>query len=135
MIRNAIIKQGAAYSGERAARTIGGPRGLLSRMEPFTSGSSGNMRAERFDGGEYHDSVGRLPNEWVSDLRSIGVIYVVFSYFTPIAWVKDEGGVVVPDKGYSVTTTHHQNLCKAWLNPSHEDMIKAYALLNEGKWL
>jgi len=63
---------------------------------------------------------GRLPGEWVaryrSDAASPGVIYAVTSYATPIAWVRQDGQVVIPDEGYSATTSRHQNLCRAWLS-------------------
>lgn len=39
----------------------------------------------------------------------------VYSYGTPIAWVMSDGTVVIPDHRYSVTTTHHQGLCRVYL--------------------
>ncbi len=63
---------------------------------------------------------GRLPCEWVTryraDAAGPGVVFCVRSYATPIAWVRRDGQVVVPDEGYSVTTSRHQNLCRAWLS-------------------
>jgi hypothetical protein len=41
--------------------------------------------------------------------------YVVWSYFTPIAWVNQDGTKTVPDVGYSATTGQHQMLVmSAW---------------------
>lgn len=39
----------------------------------------------------------------------------VYSYGTPIAWVTVHGTVVIPDESYSVTTSGHQGLCRAYL--------------------
>jgi hypothetical protein len=40
---------------------------------------------------------------------------VVWSYFTPIAWVNQDGKKTVPDVGYSATTGQHQTLVmSAW---------------------
>lgn len=92
---------------------VGGPFGLLSGRTPFQS--HGAMRAHGFPLG----STGRLPAEWVdvyrSDREKPGISYVVYSYATPIAWVREDGETVIPDVGYSVTTSRHQTLCRAWL--------------------
>lgn len=62
---------------------------------------------------------GRLPEaywEQYSVLAKNGSIaYTVLSYGTPIAWVTLGGTVIIPDVKYSVTTTHHQSLCKVYL--------------------
>lgn len=92
---------------------VGGPTGILSARKPFQS--HGAMAA-------YHytpNRTGRLPMEWVNayraDRENPGISYVVYSYNTPIAWVRADGETVIPDVGYSVTTTRHQGLCRAWL--------------------
>ncbi|WP_345580374.1 hypothetical protein [Nonomuraea rosea] len=43
------------------------------------------------------------------------IVYVVLSYSTPIAWVRDDGKVIIPESHYSLTTTRHQRLCRDWL--------------------
>lgn len=93
-------------------RDVWGPDGLLARREPFTT--YGAMSA---DG--YATPTGRLPNEWVTryraDDRNPGIVYTVRSWATPIAWVRADGEVIIPDESYSRTTTRHQNLCRVWL--------------------
>ncbi len=85
----------------------------LASREPFTT--YGALSAAGYAPAE----TGRLPSKWAaryrSDSASPGVVYTVTSYATPIAWVRADGRVVIPDQGYSVTTTRHQNLCHAWL--------------------
>ncbi|NRQ38793.1 hypothetical protein HII36_44270 [Nonomuraea sp. NN258] len=60
---------------------------------------------------------GRMPGEWAERYRADAdrTVYMVRSYATPIAWVRDDGHVVIPDHNYSATTTRHQRLCRAWL--------------------
>ncbi len=61
------------------------------------------------------DSVGGthgfLPEEYREDVES--AVYVVISYDTPIAWVRSDGTKIVPDVGYSPTTSQHQYTVKA----------------------
>lgn len=125
IVRNAILKQGAAWKG--GPRVIGGPEGLLARLVPFQGQSA--MWARRYDGTRSVDCLGNYPGDYESfmsrqyylddpklDLYDTwGPLYVVYSYNTPIAWVKYDGTVVIPDLRYSVTTAHHQNVCRAWL--------------------
>ncbi|MFG1705424.1 hypothetical protein ACFLIM_19720 [Nonomuraea sp. M3C6] len=60
---------------------------------------------------------GRLPVEWVQRYRADvpRIVYVVLSFATPIAWVRDDGEVIIPDCCYSLTTSRHQRLCRIWL--------------------
>lgn len=60
---------------------------------------------------------GRLPAEWVKRYRAdeSRLVYVVLSYATPIAWVLDDGQVIIPDCCYTLTTSRHQQLCRTWL--------------------
>lgn len=87
---------------------------LLLARAPFRS--HGALRAHDFP----LSGTGRMPAEWVAayrrDCDDPGISYVVYSYATPIAWVRADGVSVVPDVGYSATTTRHQNLCRAWLD-------------------
>ena len=44
------------------------------------------------------------------------VAYTVKSYDTVIGYVTRYGQTIVPNVTYSVTTTHHQHLCRVYLN-------------------
>jgi hypothetical protein len=64
-------------------------------------------------------NTGQLPTEWAiryrTDTKDPSVVYTVLSFATPIAWVRADGAVVIPDERYSVTTSRHQGMCRAWL--------------------
>lgn len=96
-----------------ATRDAGGPGGSLSQRGPFTT--HGSMSA--IAGSLWN--TGQLPTEWCaryrSDIADPGVVYTVLSYRTPIAWVRADGAVVILDERYSVTTSRHQGMCRAWL--------------------
>ncbi len=65
-------------------------------------------------------STGRLEGDakdsYNQAARENNLAYTVLSYATPIAWVTRGGDVIIPDGRYSVTTTHHQSLCRVYLN-------------------
>jgi hypothetical protein len=66
----------------------------------------------------YHPRYGRLDHEEQVKLRldeGVGITYVVFSYGTPIAWVRTDGKVYVVEQKFSRITSRHQNLCRAYL--------------------
>lgn len=94
-------------------RQIGGPDGLLARRQAFKGHT---MRAETSPG---YVNLGRLPHDerqrFPMGNGPKGVAYIVYSYSTPIAWVTNDGEIVVPDVKYSVTTSRQQTLCRAWL--------------------
>ena len=48
-----------------------------------------------------------------SDQNSYGVDYVIYSYSTPIAWLRGDGSWFMPVADYSVTTTRHKNTIRA----------------------
>ena len=48
-----------------------------------------------------------------SDQNSYGVDYVIYSYSTPIAWLRGDGNWFMPVAGYSPITTRHQNTIRA----------------------
>jgi hypothetical protein len=57
--------------------------------------------------------LGRLPREHANAFMMdhlAGIAYVVWSYGTPIAWVRKDGTVVKPDVRYSRTTSKHQGM-------------------------
>lgn len=75
------------------------------------------FRASALSGGNFH-GYGRLPDPYLSLLKA-GIeqgadLYMVYSYYTPIAWRAKKGAFkwVIPDVGYSATTSSHQALIK-----------------------
>jgi len=98
---------------------VSSPAGPGPRPRAGPSGSVHYPRALSAAGFAPHET-GRLPREWAaryrSDAASPGVIYTATSYAAPIAWVRQAGQVVIPDEGYSATTSRHQNFCRAWLS-------------------
>ncbi|QNP74990.1 hypothetical protein IAG44_39970 [Streptomyces roseirectus] len=86
-------------------------RRALASRQPFRTHGALSATAER----TY--CVGWLPETWADRYRSDAdagrIIYQVFSYSTPIAWVLDDGTVVVPHVRYSITTSGHQGLLYA----------------------
>lgn len=121
IVKNAIIKQGAVYG---RPRVIGGPDGLLANLVPFDS--RGAMWARRYNGKRSVECLGRYFNDYSSFMEriyapggdefiTVGPLYVVYSYRTPIAWVTGRSEIKVPDESYGVTTKHHQNMCRTWM--------------------
>jgi len=49
---------------------------------------------------------------WRIDETAARIRYVVYSYATPIAWVRDNGEWVVPVEKYSATTSRHQSIVR-----------------------
>lgn len=84
-------------------------RKALSEHLPFKT--SGALRGEQVNGIVYAASVkGQLNDaedrQFFIDAHDI--VYVVYSYDTPIAWVKRDGTVHIVDQKFSVTTSKHQ---------------------------
>lgn len=48
----------------------------------------------------------------IEDSLNEGIMYLVYSYATVIAWVTKAGKVRIPYVTYSATTTKHQKLCR-----------------------
>jgi hypothetical protein len=91
-------------------------RDILLQREDFQN-STKQLRGERWDRDRRRSSPdpGRMSESARGALRydhdNHGVDYVIYSYYTPIAW--HAGNVWrVPDDKYSVTTTQHQNQVK-----------------------
>ena len=93
-------------------------REALTRREPFNT--YGAFRAIEGATGGYANT-GRLPEPYDTAYRETAVegriTYTVLSYRTPIAWVLDDGQVIIPDVKYSITTTGHQGLLYALKQP------------------
>lgn len=47
------------------------------------------------------------------DRNYYGIDYVVYSYTTPIAWLRGDGEWAMPAADYSPTTTRHKNTIRA----------------------
>jgi len=74
-------------------------------------------------------SYGFLPKRLHDDVA--GSRYVVWSYDTPIAWVRQDGTNVVPNVGYSPTTGQHQAMARTawglphmWRDPEPREVVK-----------
>lgn len=86
--------------------TTRGPRvaQAIANREPFTT--SGALRGTTYN----HEGSGRLQGPdleaWYADVN--GIVYVVYSYATPIAWVTEDGRVHKVAQRFSVTTSKHQ---------------------------
>ena len=48
-----------------------------------------------------------------SDRDFYGIDYVIYSYSTPIAWLRGDGSWFMPEAGYSTTTKRHKNTIRA----------------------
>ena len=56
-----------------------------------------------------------------SDKRAYGIDYVIYSYTTPIAWLRGDGSWTMPEAGYSVTTKRHKATILAALQRQRDD--------------
>lgn len=83
----------------------------LRALKPF-SRSGFAMRGVEGKGSD----TGRLEGDHLAAYKAADIVYTVYSYATPIAWVKKGGMIVVPSVSYSPTTSHHQGLCRTYLN-------------------
>jgi len=61
--------------------------------------------------GQWYDTWRDVPRgQFNGTYDSVGAVYVVFSYRTPIAMYSPVNGWTVPDARYSATTTNHQSV-------------------------
>lgn len=82
----------------------------VSALKPFKIGNVSGTREL--------NGTGRLPEQYAAELRQQdrdgNVVYVLYSYYTPMAWLlRGEDGEEVwvqPNTKYSVSTTGHQNV-------------------------
>ena len=90
---------------------------FISALEPFHTGNplgglTGTDRPSR--------ATGQLPRAWADAYQQSydadALVYVVYSYQTPIAWVTRAGVAVIPDVKYSVTTSSHQGIARVALD-------------------
>lgn len=85
---------------------------IFRSVEGLTSFKVGNVSGSRTLNG-----TGRLDEEYASELRAAdragAVLYVLYSYQTPMAWLLDDGQSkrwYRPEAKYSVSTTNHQTV-------------------------
>lgn len=62
-----------------------------------------------------HPASGNLPDPYRREYWDTEIRYVIFSYDTPIAWLRTDGTWRMPMVRYSLTTTQHQNTVRAIL--------------------
>lgn len=86
---------------------------LIRDLEPFEGSSMWASKFARISSGRLNDHEAA---QYAADLESI--TYVVYSYWTPIAWVTRSGRVHVVNQKFSITTSRHQ-LCLYALNGNH----------------
>ena len=95
-----------------------GPDGLLAKREPFEGNS---MKAEyaryRPYGGQLsqHDYE-RLCWAFKTAVNNGNLLYVVYSYTTPIAWAEEGRHAYIVDDKFSVTTSKQQTYVRGWIN-------------------
>lgn len=83
--------------------------GAMLRYEEFACGNIDGTH--HFIGGEA--TAGDLPEKYLADFAQAH--YAVWSYDTPIGWLRQDGTLFMPPVRYSLTTTQHQGLlARAW---------------------
>jgi len=91
-------------------------RDALKNRQPVKT--SGAMRAVS-NRPDCVPTVGRLSDAEVialrADVAKYGVTYVVYSYATPIAWVRGDGSVHLVAQKFSPTTSKHQSVAACYL--------------------
>lgn len=87
---------------------------LVSERKPF-SNTSGTFRG--FPG--MPGTFGDLPRRHEFDHSA----YTIMSFWTPIAWLGDDGVWVMPDENYSRTTAKHQSFTRVAL--TGEEVVSA----------
>lgn len=97
------------------ARNLDEAQEMIKARHPFRMQTTGSPTLWAVDSPPSY--IGKLPPEHADSLMTAD--YVVMSYATPIAWETD-GEIVIPDVGYSPTTSQHQYTVKAaWDVPDH----------------
>ena len=95
--------------------------------KPFTTNGSLTGQSKGARRGLYWRT-GRLPRDWESvlntDTVTVGVDYVVYSYGTPIAWLRSDGAWAIPPVKYSLTTTRHQTTAHD-IVARHSEMVRS----------
>lgn len=91
---------------------------LISKRQDFTN-NDGTFTGITFGPNTSDpDSWGELPNQWIDlikqSIHAAGplLVYIVYSYETPIAYAIGTGDLFMPDVAYSVTTSKHQGVAR-----------------------
>lgn len=82
--------------------------GKVAARQEFRGNSIWATRSPNGSGMIY----GRAQELWVADATASELVYVVYSYSTPIAWYTKRGEWVVPEEKYSHTTSRHQSVVR-----------------------
>jgi hypothetical protein len=84
-----------------------GLRDILGSSDPRFSNSTGRFRCTEFIG-DYLPPTGWMSqadkDKMQSDLDTYGIDFIVWSFYTPIAWRRLDGTWFCPDAGYSQRT-------------------------------
>jgi hypothetical protein len=109
-----MVKRVSTHGQGRAALTE-----ALRNREAFKT--SGALRGEKWTRDTVTNwDLGRLTehpvwsNAFMID-HMAGIDFVVWSYDTPIGWVRKDGKRTVPDVRYSLTTSKHQGIVRVYL--------------------
>ena len=89
-------------------------RDLLATREPFNGHS---MYAVKGGGQHMTGHLAGEDRERFHGDAARGIVYLVVSYSTPIAWVCADGDVYHVRQKFSVTTSRQQGLARAYLRP------------------
>lgn len=102
----------------------------IANERPFRTRIKPGMDHPSLSGGPWvENSYGLLPKRLHDDVAAAR--YVVWSYDTPIAWVREDGTNVAPNVGYSITTGQHQAMARTawglphqWRDPEPREVVK-----------
>jgi hypothetical protein len=88
--------------------------GLIARAIPFTGS---NFAGVKGSGGAPYSVhrwylSGAALEKFIKDQDAGKIVYSVWSYATPIGWLVEGEGWVIPPVRYSSTTTRHQSYVK-----------------------
>lgn len=90
-------------------------RDILEKRQPFAN-STKSFRGEQCHASQSFaltraSHVGQMDESerliMLADAENYGIDYVVYSFATPVAWVRSDGYWRVTDRSYSVTTAKH----------------------------
>jgi hypothetical protein len=112
-----VFTQQPTTTGEKMPKRVAtygqgrlGLRDALVNREPFvTSGALSATVEEHGSGWNSGRLTGDDLDRWKSDSKT-GSLYVVWSYATPIAWVRSDGEVYRVSQRFSPTTSKHQGM-------------------------
>lgn len=98
-----------------------GRKAIQTGVDTLAPFSRGSVSGENYKSLKHGLSMGQLPEEYKATLRqgleSGPIVYVVYSFRTPIAWgskigVDSQVEWTIPAVTYSNTTTHHQSIVR-----------------------